>query len=390
MDQLAARCLITGFCVLLLSGCRGVDRPSGNQSRGEGTEGMGSMKKEIFGRMADGTEVDIYTLTTSSGVEARITNYGGIIVSLKTPDRNGNLGDITLGYDSLDGYLAKNPFFGSLVGRYGNRIGQARFSLNGVTYELARNNGRNHLHGGKVGFDKKVWKADGRVTPEGPSLVLTTTSADGEENYPGNLSVQVTYTLLESRALRIDYLATTDKDTVVNLTNHTYFNLAGAGTITDHEIMINADRITAVDAELIPTGELRPVTGTPFDFTSPRQIGERIDAADEQISYGKGYDHNFVLRKDGAQQGLVAQAYDPKSGRVLVVESTEPGVQFYTGNFLDGSITGKGGQIYARRSGFCLETQHFPDSPNKPQFPSTVLKTGEEYRTTTIFRFSAR
>ena len=348
------------------------------------------MKKELFGRMADGTDVDIYTLVGKDGGEARITNYGGIIVSLKTPDRNGVLGEVTLGYDSLDGYLAKNPFFGSLVGRYGNRIGGARFTLNGVTYDLVQNNGRNHLHGGKVGFDKKVWKAEPSESPEGPMLALTTTSADGEESYPGNLKVKVVYTLLAKNALRIDYLATTDKDTVVNLTNHTYFNLAGSGTITDHEIVINADRFTPVDAELIPTGELRPVVGTPFDFTTSRRIGERIDEPDEQISYGKGYDHNFVLRSVPGQLSLAARAYDPKSGRILEVETTEPGVQFYTGNFLDGSITGKGGQTYAKRSGFCLETQHFPDSPNKPDFPSTVLKVGQEYRSTTVFRFSAK
>ena len=378
---------VLSLSLMLLAGCSVTTRKS---ELNRDTERRGSMKKELFGRMADGTEVDIYTLTGVGGVEARITNYGGIIVSLKTPDRDGSPGDVTLGYDSLDGYLARNPFFGSLVGRYGNRIGGARFTLNGVTYELASNNGRNHLHGGKVGFDKKVWKAEGSVTPEGPRLVLTTTSPDGEESYPGNLTVKVTYTLLEKNALRIDYFATTDKDTVVNLTNHAYFNLAGVGTITDHEIQINADRFTPVDAELIPTGELRPVAGTPFDFTTSRRIGERIDETDEQISYGKGYDHNFVLKRENGGLSLAARAYDPKTGRILEVETTEPGVQFYTGNFLDGSIAGKAGQVYARRSGFCLETQHFPDSPNKPDFPTTVLKVGQEYRSTTVFRFSAK
>lgn len=379
--------LASGLCFLLMAGCG--KRETVNNDRGK-AEGEGSMKKESFGRLADGQEVDIYTLNTSAGIEARITNYGGIIVSLRTPDRDGKLGDITLGYDSLENYVAKNPFFGSLVGRYGNRIGGAKFTLNGSTYELVQNNGRNHLHGGKVGFDKKVWSAEGKITPEGPSLQLMTTSPDGEENYPGTLRVKVTYTLLESSALRIDYLATTDRDTVVNLTNHSYFNLAGAGTINDHEIMINADRITAVDSELIPTGELRSVVGTPFDFRTSRLIGDRIDASDEQLSHGKGYDHNFVLQKEGNALGLAARARDPKSGRILEVETTEPGVQFYTGNFLDGSITGKGGQTYLRRAGFCLETQHFPDSPNKPEFPSTVLRPGEEYRSTTVFRFSAK
>lgn len=373
--------------LLVLAGCATAPPKSGAD---QSTRGKASMKKESFGQLADGTAVDIFTLTNANGVQARITNYGGIIVSLQTPDRQGRLADITHGYDTLDGYLAKNPFFGSLVGRYGNRIGKAKFSLNGETYQLARNNGPNHLHGGVVGFDKKVWQAAPGETADGVALVLTTTSPDGEENYPGNLSVRVTYTLTDGNALRIDYYATTDKDTVVNLTNHAYFNLAGQGTIADHELTINADRFTPVDAELIPTGELRAVRGTPFDFLEPHRIGERIDAADEQISFGKGYDHNFVLNNAPGTSGLAARAYEPTTGRVLEVETTEPGVQFYTGNFLDGSIVGKGGRVYERRSGFCLETQHFPDSPNKPQFPSTVLKKGEEYRTTTIFRFSTR
>ncbi len=389
MDRLPGKVSLWLICssLVLFTGCR-MDQKSGGADLQPG--GKGSMKKESFGQLANGTAVDIYTLTNTNGVEARITNYGGIIVSLKTPDRAGNLGDITHGFEKIEDYQAGHPFFGSLVGRYGNRIGQARFSLNGVTYELAANNGRNHLHGGKVGFDKKVWQAEGSTTAEGPVLVLTTSSADGEESYPGNLSVKVTYSLLESNALRIDYLATSDKDTIVNLTNHAYFNLAGEGTILDHEIMINADRFTPVDNELIPTGELRPVNGTPFDFTTPHRIGERIDAEDEQIRFGKGYDHNFVLNHGGGKSGLAARAYDPKSGRVLEVETTEPGVQFYTANFLTGDLKGKGGRIYERRSGFCLETQHFPDSPNKPQFPSTVLRQGEEYRTTTLFRFSTR
>lgn len=368
--------------ILVLSGC-GADRQ---------TRGKASMKKESFGRLPDGTAVDLYTLTNANGVEARIMTYGGIIVSLKTPDRTGNLGDITHGYDSLDGYLEKNPFFGSLVGRYGNRIGQGRFSLNGVTYELAQNNGRNHLHGGRVGFDKKVWKVEQAESTgsEGLKLVLSYLSADGEENYPGNLAVRVTYTLTDANALSIDYHATTDKDTIVNLTNHAYFNLAGKGTIGDHELTLNADRFTPVDAELIPTGELRSVRQTPFDFIEAHRIGERIDAVDEQISFGKGYDHNFVLSKPAGTLGLAARVYEPVTGRILEVDTSEPGVQFYTGNFLDGSITGKGGHVYERRSGFCLETQHFPDSPNKPQFPTTVLRKGEEYNTTTIFKFSVK
>lgn len=348
------------------------------------------MKKESFGKLPDGTAVDLYTLTNANGIEAKITNYGGIVVSLKTPDRKGSLSDVVLGYETVDGYVRKNPFFGSLVGRYGNRIGQAKFSLNGVEYQLARNNGRNHLHGGLVGFDKKVWQARPGKSADGVGLELTYLSRDGEEGYPGNLSVTVTYTLTNNNGLRIDYLATTDKDTIVNLTNHSYFNLAGEGTILGHQLVLNADRFTPVDSELITTGELRSVKGTALDFLQPHAIGERIDATEEQIVFGKGYDHNFVLNHAAGTLGLAASVYEPTTGRAMEVYTTEPGVQFYTGNFLDGSITGKGGRVYHRRSGFCLETQHFPDSPNKPQFPTVVLKKGAEYKSTTVFRFSTR
>ena len=348
------------------------------------------MKKESFGKLPDGTAVDLYTLTNANGIEAKITNYGGIVVSLKTPDRKGSLSDVVLGYETVDGYVRKNPFFGSLVGRYGNRIGQAKFSLNGVEYQLARNNGRNHLHGGLVGFDKKAWQARPGKSADGVGLELTYLSRDGEEGYPGNLSVTVTYTLTNNNGLRIDYLATTDKDTIVNLTNHSYFNLAGEGTILGHQLVLNADRFTPVDSELITTGELRSVKGTALDFLQPHAIGERIDATEEQIVFGKGYDHNFVLNHAAGTLGLAASVYEPTTGRAMEVFTTEPGVQFYTGNFLDGSITGKGGRVYHRRSGFCLETQHFPDSPNKPQFPTVVLKKGAEYKSTTVFRFSTR
>ena len=348
------------------------------------------MKKESFGKLPDGTAVDLYTLTNANGIEAKITNYGGIVVSLKTPDRKGSLSDVVLGYETVDGYVRKNPFFGSLVGRYGNRIGQAKFSLNGVEYQLARNNGRNHLHGGLVGFDKKVWQARPGKSADGVGLELTYLSRDGEEGYPGNLSVTVTYTLTNNNGLRIDYLATTDKDTIVNLTNHSYFNLAGEGTILGHQLVLNADRFTPVDSELITTGELRSVKGTALDFLQPHAIGERIDATEEQIVFGKGYDHNFVLNHAAGTLGLAASVYEPTTGRAMEVYTTEPGVQFYTGNFLDGSITGKGGRVYHRRSGFCLETQHFPDSPNKPQFPTVLLKKGAEYKSTTVFRFSTR
>ncbi|MBK9313987.1 MAG: galactose mutarotase [Acidobacteria bacterium] len=354
-----------------------------NQEKGKPT-----MMKETYGKLPDGTAVDLYTLANRSGMEVKITNYGGIIVSIKTPDRNGRMGDVVLGYDNLDGYVTRNPFFGCLVGRYGNRIGKARFSLSGVEYKLASNNGQNHLHGGLKGFDKQVWQA--RALDDATGLELKYLSKDGEEGYPGNLSVTVTYTLGDDNSLKIDYLASTDKETVLNLTNHSYFNLAGEGDILGHEMMIDADRFTPVDSELITTGELRAVAGTPFDFLKPTPIGARIDADDEQIVFGKGYDHNFVLNHKPGEMGLVARVYEPKTGRQMEVFTTEPGVQFYTGNFLDGSIRGKSGRIVERRSGFCLETQHFPDSPNKPQFPSPVLKPGETYKTSTSFRFSAR
>jgi len=372
------------FLPLIFAGCGKTE----NVQEQEQEKGAPMMTRETFGKMPDGTEVDLYTLTNRSGMKVKITNYGGIIVSIETPDREGKPGDVVLGYDNLEGYLTKNPFFGCLVGRYGNRIGKARFSLSGVEYKLAANNGQNHLHGGLKGFDKQVWQA--KALEAGNGIELKYLSKDGEEGYPGNLSVTVTYTLSDDNGLRIDYLATTDKETVLNLTNHSYFNLAGEGDILGHEMMIDADRFTPVDSELITTGELRPVAGTPLDFLKPTAIGARIDSTDQQVVFGKGYDHNFVLNHKAGEMGLAARVYDPKSGRQLEVLTTEPGVQFYTGNFLDGTITGKGGSVYQRRSGFCLETQHFPDSPNKQQFPSPVLKPGETYRTSTIFRFSSR
>ncbi|PYV05064.1 MAG: galactose-1-epimerase [Acidobacteria bacterium] len=352
------------------------------------TEAKARIQRQPFGKTPDQKVIDLYTLTNAHGVEARITNYGGILVSLKAPDRNGKLADVVLGFDGPEGYLKNNtPYFGAVIGRYGNRIAKGRFSLNGREYRLALNNGENHLHGGIKGFDKVVWGA--REVKRGPALALNYVSKDGEEGYPGNLSVSVVYTLTDNNELKIEYSATADKATILNLTNHTYFNLAGEGSILNHEVMINADRFTPVDQGLIPTGELRSVKGTPMDFTQPAAIGARIEQQDEQLLLGKGYDHNFVLNGGGAP-ALAARVYEPVSGRVLEVYTTEPGVQFYTGNFLDGSIKGKGGQVYQRRYGFCLETQHFPDSPNKPDFPSTVLKPGEKYATTTIFKFSAK
>ncbi len=352
-----------------------------------------TMTKASFGKLADGTAVDLYTLANSKGFEARITNYGGIVVSLKAPDKSGKLADVVLGFDKLDGYLKTHPFFGALAGRYANRIAKGQFKLGDKTYKLFVNNGPNSLHGGKIGFDKKVWTARDVSKSDEAGLELSYLSKDGEEGYPGNLNVTVTYWLTNNNELKIDYLATTDKETVLNITNHSYFNLAGAGNgdILKHEVMINADRVTAVDATLIPTGEVKPVAGTPLDFTKPQVIGARIDdAKDQQMVYGKGYDHNFVLNNSTGAVALAARVTEPTTGRVLEVLTDQPGVQLYTGNFLDGTITGKGGKVYPRRSGFCLETQHYPDSPNHPNFPTTALKPGEQFKSTTVFKFSVQ
>jgi aldose 1-epimerase len=348
-----------------------------------------------FGKTHDGNTVQIYTLTNPLGMEARITPYGATLVSLKAPGRDGAFTDVVLGFDSIDGYTQNPPppYFGAIIGRYGNRIGGAKFSLNGKTYTLDKNDGANSLHGGAHGFDKVMWTAKPPFTsPDGPSLELSYLSKDGEGGYPGNLSATVTYTLTGANELRIHYTATTDQETVVNLTNHSYFNLTGpaSGDILDHVLTINASRFTPVDAGLIPTGELRNVAGTPFDFRQPHAIGERISADDEQIKLGRGYDHNWILDRSVNSSDLAARVSDPKSGRILEVLTTEPAIQFYTGNFLDGSFHGKGGVTYQRRGAFCLETQHYPDSPNHPDFPSTVLKPGQTYDSTTVFRFSVK
>lgn len=336
--------------------------------------------------------MELYTLTNGNGAVAEIADYGGIVVSLEMPDRDGALDDVVLGFASLEEYIAKSPYFGCIVGRYGNRIGKSAFKLDGKTYSLTVNDGPNHLHGGAVGFDKVLWDATAEDTADGPSLVLTHTSPDGDEGYPGALTAKVVYTLTDENVLRIEMTATTDQPTIVNLTHHSYFNLAGAGkgTILDHEVLIDADYITAVNETLIPTGELMPVVNTPFDFRIPHAIGARIDNDHEQLRIGGGYDHNYVLNKRG-EDGLTgaARVTESTSGRIMDVYTTDPGVQFYTGNFLDGSITGKGGAVYPRRSGFCLEPQVFPDAPNHPDFPSAVLRPGEEYRHTIEYRFSA-
>ena len=353
------------------------------------TVGLAGIRHTVFANTAEGTSVELFTLKNSKGVEAEITNYGGIVVSLKVPDRNHRLDDVVLGFADLDSYRRKHPYFGALVGRYANRIAKGAFALEGKTYKLAVNNGENSLHGGLVGFDKRVWGAKSQITAAGPALELTYISKDGEEGYPGNLAVKVIYTLTENNELKIDYTATTDKTTVINLTNHNYFNLAGEGssTILGHELVVNADRFTPVGATQIPTGELRKVADSPFDFRTPFKIGARIDSKDEQLQVGMGYDHNFIINDYDGSLRSAAKVYEPTSGRTLEVLTTEPGVQFYSGNNLDGSLVGKSGKKYQRRFGFCLEAQHFPDSPNKPEFPSVVLKPGQTYHQTTIYRF---
>jgi len=353
----------------------------------QSSQQAGQISRRAFGQTKDGVAVDLYTLRNNKGAEVGICNYGGLVISLKVPDRFGGFGDVVLGYDNLADYIKDSPYFGAMIGRYGNRIAKGKFTLDGQEYTLAVNNGPNALHGGLKGFDKVVWAPRILARPEGPSLELRYTSKDGEEGYPGNLSVTAVYTLLDDNALQLEYTAITDKDTVVNLTQHSYFNLAGKGDILKHEVMIPADKFTPVDSTLIPTGELRPVDGTPFDFRTPTAIGARIGQDDEQLKFGNGYDHNWVINKPMGQLGLMARVYEPTTGRVLEVWSTEPGLQFYTGNFLDGKLTGKGGWVYQFRNAFCMEAQHYPDSPNQPNFPSVVLKPGQVYRNTIIFKF---
>lgn len=373
---------ILGTAALLfgLSSCA----PLFNKNKGN----MG-ITSEPWGTTNDGKHVELFTLENKNGLEARITSYGGIIVSLKTPDKNGTLGDVVLGFDKLADYETRSPYFGAITGRYANRIAKGKFTLDGRKYQLPVNDGPNSLHGGRVGFDKKVWKVKKIYHSSEVGLELTRTSADGEEGYPGNLKCTVTYLLTNDDELKIEYRATTDKATVVNLTNHTYFNLAGegSGSILDHQVMINSKCFTPTDNTLIPTGELRPVAGTPLDFTSTHRIGERIGANYPPLKQAIGYDHNFVLL-DSTSKMSAAKVVEPKSGRVLEMETTEPAMQFYTGNHMK-KLTGcKHGHTYDFRGGFCLEAQHYPDSPNHPQFPSTVLRPGETYKQTTIYKFS--
>jgi aldose 1-epimerase len=351
------------------------------------------VKKETFGTLADGRVADIYTLTNRNGVEARITNFGATVVSLKVPDRRGQMADVILGYDNLDSFVNDTAYMGSVPGRYANRIAKGKFKLNGVEYTLAQNNNGNHLHGGIKGFNKMLWNATSGTSAMGQFVKLTYLSKDGEEGYPGNLTANVTYTLTNDNSLRIDYSATTDKDTVVNLTNHSYFNLAGEGhgNVLGHELKIHAEQFTPTDAGSIPTGELRRVGSTPLNFTTQKLIGARLDtiATDEQMRFGNGYDHNYVLNKKEGTLGLAAEVYEPTSGRVMEVYTTEPGLQFYSSNFLK-DVKGKGGKTYQPHDAFCLEAEHFPDSPNQPKFPSAQLRPGQTYRETTIYKFLAR
>ena len=349
-----------------------------------------SITSKPFGTVK-GKQVQLFTLRNARGMEAHITNYGGIIQALLVPDRGGQLGDVSLGYDNVSSYVKATPYFGALIGRYGNRIAKGRFKVDGKTYKLATNDGPNHLHGGKVGFDKVIWAPKASMTAAGPTLTLTYTSKDGEEGYPGNLKVKAVYTLTNRNELKLDFTATTDKATPINLTNHCYFNLAGAGAgdVLNHYVRINSRKMVPVDNTLIPTGKLRNIAGTAFDFSKAMAIGERINDDDPQLKLGKtGYDHCWVVNKPLGQYGLLARVYEPTSGRILEVFSNEPGVQFYTGNFLDGTNIGKGGITYEFRNAFCLEPEHYPDTPNQPNFPSCILRPGQTYHHSMAFRFS--
>jgi aldose 1-epimerase len=345
--------------------------------------------KESFGKTLEGAEADLYTLRNVHGLEARIMNYGGILVSLMVPDRTGELSDVVLGFDTLEGYLNEHPCFGATIGRYGNRIAAGVVTLDGRTYQLTKNDGENHLHGGVRGFDKVVWTALERETKDGPAVDLRYVSSNGEEGYPGNLTVDVTYTLTNDNELKIDYAAETDRTTVVNLTHHSYFNLrdAGRSDILEHELKIDADYFLPIDQSSIPTGEMRTVEGTPFDFTKLTPIGARMAQEDLQLVYGNGYNHNWILSKQGQSAAPAAVVYEPTFGRVMEVRSTEPGLQFFSGNFPNEKFGGKLGKSYPSRSGLCLEAQHYPDSPNHPEFPSTILRSGDVYRQTTTYRF---
>ena len=380
--------MVVACAMMVLCSCNGMKPPAGTM------EAKKPMDIDVtsFGTTAEGKAVRLYTLVNANGLKAQVMTYGATVISLEVPDRQGKLDDIVLGYDNLQGYLDNSPYFGAIVGRYGNRIGKGKFTLDGVQYDkLAINNGENHLHGGIKGFDKVVWDDEPVWKRNAVGVKLSYLSKDGEEGYPGNLKCEVTYLLTNDDELQIYYKATTDKATPVNVTHHGYFNLAGGERdILGHVLMLNADKFTPVDEGLIPTGELRPVRGTPMDFTKATAIGARINQEDEQLGFGGGYDHNWVLNKDDKQMTLAATVYEPTTGRVMEVRTIEPGIQFYSGNFLDGTITGKDDTVYQHRWGFCLETQHYPDSPNQENFPSTILRPREVYRTKTAYKFSVR
>lgn len=364
--------------------------PSAEVAEAASTAVKANVTRAPFGAAPDGTNVELFTMTNAGGMQVQATNYGGAVTSIKVRDRSGALGDVALGFTSMEGYRDNSPYLGVVVGRYANRIAGAQFKLDGRTYKLPANDGPNTLHGGVKGFDKVVWKAEPFERPGEVGVVLTHVSPDGDQGFPGTLSARVTYTLTDRNEFAIDYHATTDKTTVVNLTQHTYFNLAGEGSgpVLDHQLMLNADRYSPVDSKLIPAAEPANVDGTPFDFRTAHAIGERINADHPQLKFGKGYDHNFVINRQNDELVLAARVEEPTTGRVMEVHTTEPGVQLYTGNHLDGKLMGKAGKAYGERGGLCLETQHFPDSPNKPSFPSTTLKPGEEYRSRTVYAFS--
>ena len=390
------RIVVAAVALATTAACKPAPRATSDSAASAAAPAVSSTAKPgvtraPFGKLQDGRDAELFTLTNAHGIEVRATNYGGIITVLRTPDRAGHFDDIVLGFDSLSGYFKDSPYFGAIVGRYANRIAKGQFKLDGATYHLATNNGPNSLHGGLKGFDKVLWTAEPFQSDSGAGVKLSYTSASGEEGYPGALAVKVTYTLTPRDELVVDYEATTDKATPLNLSQHTYWNLhgAGQGDILDHVLTLDASAFTPVDSTLIPTGEIKPVAGTPFDFHTPTAIGARIDQPDTQLKYGKGYDHNWVIDRPKGSTGLepAARVLDPKSGRTLDISTTEPGIQFYSGNFLDGTIHGKGGKVYGHRSALALETQHFPDSPNHPNFPTTILRPGQTYRSRTVFTF---
>ena len=396
LTQYSIRAFAVGLAALYLSACDPAPNASKEPANSSGTmeksmnEKAFSATRKVYGRLADGTQVDMITLSNPKGIEVDVISYGGIITRLLTPDANGQLGDIVLGFDKLEDYVNSSPYFGALIGRYGNRIANGRFELNGQTYQLDSNDGVNHLHGGVQGFDKKVWHMVPFTTQNSAGIVLTLLSPDGDQGYPGNLNVEVTYELTADNQLETRFKANTDKATVVNLTQHTYFNLAGKGDILDHQMQINSPTITPVGPGLIPTGELSAVEGTPFDFRQPKAIGKDINVANEQLALGLGYDHNYLVKSSPSDElVLAATVSEPTTGRVLEVWSEEPAVQFYSGNFLDGTLKGKG-RTFVHRSGFCLEPQHNPDSPNQAQFPSTTLLPKDTYQTRIVYRFGTK